>query len=89
MRLCTFCDLDEVEDEFHMIMRCTLYQNLRNDFFSRYNNFNNMRWNSSNSLDEKFHTILQPSDVNSTIATCQFLKLCFSLRNQKEYTSNS
>ncbi len=89
MRLCTFCDLDEVEDEFHMIMNCTLYQNLRNDFFSRYNNFGNMRWNSANSPHEKFKIILQPSDANFTITTCQFLKSCFSLRNQTEYTSTT
>ena len=28
-RLCIYCDLNEVEDEQHFLLRCTLYEKLR------------------------------------------------------------
>ena len=28
-RLCKYCDLNEVEDEQHFLLRCTLYDTLR------------------------------------------------------------
>jgi hypothetical protein len=33
-RLCTFCDLHEVEDEFHFMMKCTLYEDYRGKLLS-------------------------------------------------------
>ena len=32
-RLCKLCDRTKGEDEFHFIMKCTLYYALRNDLF--------------------------------------------------------
>ena len=34
LRLCNFCDLHEVEDEEHFLLRCKLYSDLRNQMFS-------------------------------------------------------
>ncbi len=87
LRICEFCDLNEVENEYHMVMKCKLYTCLRNDFFEKYTNFDINRWTSVKSPEEKFKIIMQPSDVASTIATCQFLKSCFILRKQKEHIS--
>ncbi len=84
LRVCDFCDHNEIENEYHMIMRCSLYNNLRHEFFSMYNNLNNQRWNNSCTLDEKFRVIMQPDGNKSAILTCQFIKSCFTLRKQKE-----
>ena len=32
-RLCNMCDRNEVEDEFHFLMKCNLYNELRNELF--------------------------------------------------------
>ena len=29
-RLCTLCEFDEVEDEYHFLVKCSLYSDLRN-----------------------------------------------------------
>ncbi len=86
LRLCDFCNLNEVESEYHMIMRCSLYNNLRDNFFSMYSNFNNERWNKATSPEEKFRIVMQPNDTDSAIHTCQFIKSCFTLRKNKEYS---
>ena len=86
LRLCDFCNLNEIENEYHMIMRCKLYDNLRDNFFSAYDNFNNERWNKATSLKEKFSILMQPNNTNSAIHTCQFIKSCFTLRRNKEHS---
>ena len=37
-RLCTFCQSNEVEDEYHFTMSCESYTNLRNNFLSTLSN---------------------------------------------------
>ena len=34
-RLCTICDLGVVEDEFHFVFHCPLYDSLRNVLFEK------------------------------------------------------
>lgn len=34
-RLCLFCNLNEVEDEFHFLMKCDLYSQLRSPFLDK------------------------------------------------------
>ena len=38
-RLCSHCNLDKIEDEFHVVMKCTLYEHLRNMLFTNLKNF--------------------------------------------------
>ena len=33
-RLREFCDANEVEDEFHVVMKCSFYTNIRNTLFT-------------------------------------------------------
>ena len=33
-RLCVFCDLNEIEDEYHFVCKCCLYVDIRNDIFT-------------------------------------------------------
>ena len=35
-RKCSFCNLDEEEDEYHFILVCPLYNNLRKTYFRKY-----------------------------------------------------
>ena len=36
-RRCIFCDLDEIEDESHFLLRCSLYTDERNTYLSELN----------------------------------------------------
>lgn len=35
-RFCTLCDLHELEDEFHFVIKCSCYNDIRNQFLKRY-----------------------------------------------------
>ena len=35
-RLCTLCDLGEIEDEYHFMMKCKLYDHLRKELFPQH-----------------------------------------------------
>ena len=35
-RLCTLCDQDEIEDEFHVILKCPFYKELRIKYVKRF-----------------------------------------------------
>ena len=34
-RICKFCKNDEIEDEFHLLFKCSLYDDLREIFFQK------------------------------------------------------
>ena len=38
-RLCKFCNIDKIEDEFHVIMECNYYEELRKLLFDKLRNF--------------------------------------------------
>ena len=40
-RICQICDMNKVEDEFHFIMECPIYQFLRDRLFNHAQNLNN------------------------------------------------
>lgn len=40
-RTCKFCILDEIEDEFHFLLQCALYNNLRREIYQSVNFSNN------------------------------------------------
>ena len=35
-RICTLCELNDIEDEFHFILKCPLYHELRNKYIKPY-----------------------------------------------------
>ena len=35
-RICNKCDLNEVEDEYHFVMKCTLYRDFRHIYINEY-----------------------------------------------------
>lgn len=32
-RTCKFCSLDEIEDRFHFVLKCSLYKNFRSELY--------------------------------------------------------
>lgn len=60
-RICPNCNLNEVEDEFHFIMKCTAYNHFRSTLFSHINealvtdNFSDMDY---------FMTIMSANDFD-------------------------
>ncbi len=86
LRICQNCNMNEIENEFHFVMKCTLYQQIRNGLFKFLNESNSENWLKANTLYDKFKIIMQPYDQKSAITVCQFIKSCFDIRKQKEYT---
>jgi hypothetical protein len=35
-RTCQFCDANELEDEYHFVIKCSAYENLRSQYIKRY-----------------------------------------------------
>lgn len=76
-RICKQCNLNEVEDEFHFIMHCKLYDDLRSTFMSELNdiivttNFNE---------DDYFNTIMGAKDTDILKKVLNFVNLAFTKR---------
>lgn len=74
-RTCKFCILDEIENEFHFLLKCTLYNNLRSELYKSVN-FSN---NSYLSQDNQFQTLI----CNFPRKTANFIQSAFKLRQSK------
>ena len=49
-RKCNFCQMNEVEDEFHVILKCTSYEKYRADMFNDLKSFANIQDMDENTL---------------------------------------
>ena len=81
-RICELCDDDLIEDEFHFLMKCRLYDDLRDVLFAKAKlkceNFCNMTG------EEKFVYLM--SNCNFNVA--KFIKNAWQLRKEKRYNVN-
>ena len=75
-RLCSLCDINEIEDEIHFLFRCSKYSTIRNAFYNKIgkNRFPNVKQ-------------LQLTDLIFDLMNCndniiKFVSLCFDLRNK-------
>jgi hypothetical protein len=77
-RIGKFCNLRMVEDEFHFLLKCPLYSDIRHNFID------NVQRNCDNvhPLSEKkyFLWILRNEDNNMLLKLCDFLLKGFNLR---------
>ncbi len=64
-RLCEFCNDNAVEDELHVILKCTFYDDLREELFEAAENINNNFMNLSDT--DKFSFLF---------SNCNIVKLC-------------
>ena len=72
LRLCNSCN--EIEDEFHFILKCTLNENLRTDFLKALDIFDQMN------EEDKLKYILNPDSKEHVRLLGSFLKQSLSLR---------
>jgi hypothetical protein len=76
-RICRICDLNAVEDEFHFIMKCTAYNDIRFTLFSQINealvtdNFSDMDF---------FLKIMCASDFDIVKVVANYVRSAFNVR---------
>ena len=78
-RLCVYCNLSEVEDEQHFILRCTLYDDIRQTFFMLCNNKLNCNFMHLN-VHEKFRIVMTEDSLQWLLGV--FLRKCFKIRTE-------
>ena len=78
LRICPFCQLNEVEHEIHFIFSCQLYNSLRSKFFADVNE----RYPIFNDLDKNLKIIFLFNNIDPFICrrTAAYVHLCMDLR---------
>jgi hypothetical protein len=84
LRLCVLCEENVVENEFHFMLQCSKYDNLRNDlyrhalaYFPEFNNVND---------NEKIKLLMTDSLVKYT---AEFLCKCYHVRQKALYSTST
>ena len=75
-RLCKFCNLRSVEDEYHFLLVCPTYIDIRRKYFKPYI----CRWPTIN----KFDKIMSTNNKNEIIRLSKYLYFANKLRNELE-----
>ena len=73
-RKCTLCELNDIEDEYHFVLRCSKYQTLRDVYIPRYY--------SRNSSMFKFIKLLNCDKVKTLNNLAVYIIKAFKLRLQ-------
>jgi len=79
-RLCIFCDENVVEDEMHFIFDCALYSNIRQLFWTKFQNISPMFINNSN--EEKLCQFMSAEFVK---VASEYIYQCYCLRKEHLY----
>ena len=72
-RICILCNLQEIEDEFHVVVSCTFYNDLRNRYLC-----NNYRLRNVND----FYRLMSTQDSDKLLNLTQFTYEMFNKRSQ-------
>ena len=78
-RICEFCDESKIEDEFHFLIECNLYNDLRKVLFTKVRSKNSIF--ETLSLKEKFIFLLK----NCNYHVARFIKDAWNMRKLKLY----
>lgn len=70
-RICKMCSQNVVEDEYHFLLECPLYNSLRNKYLLQYNNRN----------QHTFHKLLTTSSVRVINNLALYVHLAFKVRS--------
>ncbi len=73
-RKCTICNIGEVENEFHFIMKCTAYNRQRDKAFSKLNDLDLYEWKHCTDDQMRFIFILQAYDNYAMEIICEFIQ---------------
>ena len=79
-RICKNCNLQCIENEFHFLSRCPLYDSERTVLYSQINHVSN-NFNSLNYLD-KAKWLLMQEDQNILVALGTYIHICFEKRKK-------
>ena len=79
LRICTFCDSQEVEDEIHFVLTCNRYTDLRKRFLQKYY--------YSRPRMYKFILLLQSSKRKTLLNLCYYLCKAFAHRTSLKHFS--
>ena len=78
-RLCIYCDLGEVEDEFHFMLKCKLYDSLRTQLISDMTDiYSNIDIDNAHDL---FILIMCASDYDSIFPLIKYINSAFEKRS--------
>ena len=75
-RKCVYCELNDIEDEYHFVLRCSKYQILRNQYIPRYFTINPSMF--------KFLELLNSNKLKTLNNLAVFITKAFQLRLQTE-----
>ena len=75
-RICILCNLQEIEDEFHVVARCTFYNDLRNQYLSDILSDNNNQF--YNVYD--FYRLMSTHDSDKILKLAKFTYEMFNKR---------
>ena len=78
-KLCTLCEFNEIEDESHFLFKCSLYDELRSEWFSHIVN----KTANFPELD-KINKFKVTFDTHHRI-TAKFILRCYQLRKESLY----
>jgi len=78
LRICSFCHLDEVENESHLLFSCNFYQKIRKKIFQEINE----KYNHFNSLDNTSKILFLFNNVDPFVcrSTAAFVFECMTRR---------
>ena len=81
-RICHYCNLNEIEDESHFIVDCTLYNNERKILFNCIQDY----LPSFRYLDrkEKFTFLMNLDNPRTISSICSYIYNCFKKREEAE-----
>ena len=79
-RICKHCDLKCIENEFHFLSQCPLYETERTMLYSQINHLNNNF--TSLSDNDKAKWLLLQEDPNIIVALGTYIHNCFEKRNK-------
>ena len=75
-RKCVYCELNDIEDEYHFVLRCSKYQILRHQYIPRYFTINPSMF--------KFLELLNSNKLKTLNKLAVFIIKAFQLRLQTE-----
>ena len=79
-RICTRCDINEVEDEFHFLLRCKLFKDEREILFNKVTLINK-NFDSLNLIDKGTWLVIQ-EDLIILEILARYIDFCFSKRRK-------
>ena len=75
-RICKFCNSQAIENEYHFLMTCDLYKDLRNKYFKQYYR----RWPTLN----KFDKLMSSSNKTEILKLSKYVYFATKLRKTRE-----